>query len=260
MLMKYKVANIVLCVESDSSIDDKNWNKFQEAMNFYDVKIHCLSHSKIHKNINIDFSFGKVILKDDDAALVSNDWKNMYIFPLKSKINLYVFLNQIFYSNAILKNMIQVHSSLVQYKGRGVMFLGPSGIGKTTQAELWNQYLKALIINGDMVFVEKKLNEFIGWGIPWHGSSPYCENINVPIIALIVLKQGTFNNIRELTGFEKVCEVGSSIIYPSWVDNGTEMALDVFDKLMQQVPVYELTNKADEESVQLVKQVIFGDE
>ena len=156
--------------------------------------------------------------------------------------------------------MIQIHSSLVEYKGKGIMFLGPSGIGKTTQAELWNKYLDALIINGDMVFVEDKGNEFIGWGTPWCGSSPYCENRSVPVLGLVVLKQGNENSIRKLDGFEKVSEVSNNIIYPMWLENGMDLCLDTLDHLLRNVPVYELTNKADKESVELVKQVIFIDE
>ena len=66
------------------------------------------------------------------------------------------------------------------------MFLGPSGIGKTTQAELWHTYRDAVIINGDIVFVQETEGNFLGWGTPWHGSSPYCENASVPVDALII--------------------------------------------------------------------------
>src|SRR5699024_12852419 len=100
--------------------------------------------------------------------------------------------------------MIQMHSSLVKTGNGGLMFVGPSGIGKTTQAELWNKYRDALIINGDIVFVQETEENFLGWGTPWHGSSPYCENTSVPVHAMIVLKQASENSIRELTGFEKV--------------------------------------------------------
>lgn len=42
---------------------------------------------------------------------------------------------QIFYAHAVQRHMIQLHSSLVDFQGHGILFLGPSGIGKTTQAE-----------------------------------------------------------------------------------------------------------------------------
>lgn len=45
-----------------------------------------------------------------------------------------------------------------------------------------------------------------------------------------------------------------------WLENGMDLCLDTLDHLLRNVPVYELTNKADKESVELVKQVIFIDE
>lgn len=170
-----------------------------------------------------------------------------------------ILLNHIFYANAIRRNIVQFHSSLVQWQNHGIMFVGPSGIGKTTQAELWERFQNAEIINGDLVFVQKKSDEFLGWGSPWHGSSPYCLNRNVHINAIIVLKQGNENKIRKLSGLEMVSEVGKNLFYPKWVDEGMEMALDILDHLLTHVPVYELTNKADEDSVLMVKQVVFDE-
>lgn len=154
--------------------------------------------------------------------------------------------------------MIQIHSSMIDYCGKGLLFLGPSGIGKTTMAELWNQYRDALIINGDMNFVQDTGDEFIGWGTPWHGSSPYCENTSVPIQALIILRQASENYIRELSGFEKVQLVSNNIIYPTWLENGMELCLETLDHLLTKLPVYELSCRPDEDAVKLTEETIFG--
>ena len=137
------------------------------------------------------------------------------------------------------------------------MFLGPSGIGKTTQAELWNRYRDALIINGDVVFVQETEETFLGWGTPWHGSSPYCENTSVPVHAMIVLKQAPENSIRERTGFEKVSEVSNSVFYPRWLENGMELCLETLDHLLSKIPVYELSCRPDEDAVRLVEETVF---
>lgn len=136
--------------------------------------------------------------------------------------------------------------------------MGPSGIGKTTQAELWNKYCNALIINGDAVFVQETPEAFLGWGTPWHGSSPYCENTSVPLKAMIVLKQAPENSIRELTGFEKVSAVSNNVFYPTWLENGMELCLETLDHLLSRIPVYELSCRPDEEAVKLTEETIFG--
>lgn len=136
--------------------------------------------------------------------------------------------------------------------------MGRSGIGKTTQAELWQQYNDALIINGDMNFIQKENARFRAWGTPWHGSSPYCENTSVPVHAMIVLKQAPDNSIRELTGFEKVSAVSNNVFYPRWLENGMELCLETLDHLLRAVPVYELSCRPDEEAVRITEEAVFG--
>lgn len=224
----------------------------------YEVQIIAKQSSILFK-YNIDETERLLFRYKSEVMLVNNDWSNVWIMPPVRVSDIDTFLIQIFHTHAVRNHMIQVHSSLIEYKNSGIMFLGPSGIGKTTQAELWHQYLDALIINGDMVFMEDKGDEFIGWGTPWHGSSPYCENTSVPVKALIVLKQGQENRIRKLEGFEKVSEVSNNIIYPMWIEDGMDLCLKTLDHLLTHVPVYELVNKADEDSVLMVKQVVFDE-
>ena len=191
----------------------------------------------------------------EDAFIADSAMKKCVILPLSNTFNFQVFTNQIFLTHAVQRHMIQLHASLIDYHGRGVIFLGPSGIGKTTQAERWMQYRGAPILNGDMVFVQETQGpgkQYLGWGTPWHGSSPYCLNASVPVKALVVLKQAPENRLRELTGFEKVAEVSGSVFYPTWLENGMELCTDTLNHLLTDLPVYRLDNRADEEAVNLL--------
>lgn len=260
--MKYKISKYLFFI-SNVIILNKHWNLFKEEKiksNFIFVMDYADMHN-IFNDVSICSIANNSILlkKESDLVLVNNEWNSIKIISINNIENLEAFLLQIFYTHAVRNRMILIHSSLIEYKNSGIMFLGPSGIGKTTQAELWHQYLDALIINGDCVFVEDKGDEFIGWGTPWHGSSPYCENTSVSVKALIVLKQGQENRIRKLEGFEKVSEVSNNIIYPMWIEDGMDLCLETLDHLLTHVPVYELVNKADEDSVLMVKQVVFDE-
>lgn len=261
MKQKYKISDLIISCDFNNSV---YWDKFKiNSTTIEDIKIDNIDKVQLRYELsyfNIPSNYSKCFQYSSEIMLVDNEWKNILLFPLKNELSRETLILQVFYANAVKHHMIQMHSSLVEYKGKGIMFLGPSGIGKTTQAELWNKYLDALIVNGDIVYVEDRDNEFIGWGTPWHGSSPYCENTSVPIKALIILKQGNENKIRKLEGLEMLSEVEKQLFYPEWVDGGIELALDTLDHLLRNVPVYELTNKADKESVELVKQVIFIDE
>ena len=155
--------------------------------------------------------------------------------------------------NYLLKQgVLHLHSSFVLCKDKALVFTGPSGIGKTTQAERWAQYRGSSIINGDIGFVQRTPQGYTAWGTPWHGSSPYCLNTSVPVKALVVLKQAPENRLRELTGFEKVREVSGSVFYPTWLENGMELCTDTLNHLLTDLPVYRLDNRADEAAVNLL--------
>ena len=261
-MKKYKICSIIIeKTELKKVLEESYWNEFQYQGNrkssltifFLQQRnmIYGLEKLDIRKEI---FS---LIRSDADCMLVGRDWREVYILPLKDQTKKQAFLIQAFYSHAVKHKMIQMHSSLVSYQDQGIMFLGPSGIGKTTQAELWNHYRDARIINGDIVFVQETSDEFLGWGTPWHGSSSYCENTSVPVAAMVVLKQAKENSIRELTGFEKVTEVSNSVFYPQWLEGGMELCLETLDHLLKKVPVYELSCRPDEDAVRLTEQVVF---
>lgn len=238
---------------------DLVWENFlAEKSKVPEIRLSVASQMSLNYQIERYKSEGEeqICRYNSDILLVNCDWSRCELLELKDSSSFQIFTNHIFYSRAIYHKMIQCHSSLVDWNGSGILFLGPSGIGKTTQAECWAKYRDADIVNGDLVFVQQTEDGFLGWGTPWHGSSPYCINRAVPLKALVVLKQSKENRIRELIGFEKVSEVSNNVFYPTWLDDGMELCTEVLNHLLLQLPVYRLDNRADEEAVELVEEAI----
>lgn len=226
--------------------DFQPWEKVQlrvlsSSVNHYQIEPFALSEPA-----ETVFRFHGDILFTDAA------WTRCTILPLQEPLSFPVFTNQIFLTHAIRHSTLQLHASLIDDQGRGVVFLGPSGVGKTTQAERWAEYRGAAILNGDMVFIQKTPDGYLGWGTPWHGSSPYCLNTSVPVKALVVLKQAPENRLRKLTGFEKVAEISGSVFYPTWLEDGMDLCSDTLNHLLTDLPVYRLDNRADREAVDLL--------
>lgn len=159
-----------------------------------------------------------------------------------------------FFSYLVTRRTLLIHSSLIDHHGNGIMFLGPSGIGKTTQAELWNQYRGADILNGDMVFVRQWEDGFYGYGSPWHGSSPYYKNAKVKLKAMIALEQAPENSIRRLSGFEVLQGMMDQVFLPHWYPEAMDDCLSTLDALLSEVPIYHLACRPDEDAVRLVEQ------
>jgi len=53
--------------------------------------------------------------------------------------------------------------------GRGLLFAGESGAGKSTTARLWHKHSKAMVLNDDRIIVRKLKDKFFIYGSPWHG-------------------------------------------------------------------------------------------
>lgn len=265
--MYYRIAGLLVHIDGINNILNHNWRKFltvKQSEEYINVQI-CTKENEYYllekyELFHMERKENWLCFRyDKDILLVDSEWKEAKILSLHCQEAFDMFVNQVFTSVNVKKRMLQLHSSLIATnEDQGIMFLGPSGIGKTTQAELWAKYCDALIINGDVVFVQETEHAFLGWGTPWHGSSPYCENTNVPVHTMIVLKQSPENSIRELTGFEKVTAVSQSVFYPRWLENGMELCLETLDHLLTKVPVYELSCRPDEDAVRLTEEAVFG--
>ena len=83
-----------------------------------------------------------------------------------------------------------LHASVIEKNGKAYIFTGPSGIGKSTQADLWQKYNGARVLNGDRVLIRKSSDgKWKAYGFPFCGSSNCCEDFKLEIGAVFSLKQ-----------------------------------------------------------------------
>lgn len=162
-----------------------------------------------------------------------------------------------FYSYASLRGALLMHASAVCLNDKAIVFTASSGVGKTTQAELWQKYRNATVINGDKVFLTKESEKIVAWGSPWNGSSPYAENIGAETAAIIVLEQAEENSIRKLQGMEMLEKLLPHVFFPNWDANCERAVLGLLDELLARTDVYLLCCCPDEDAVALVEKTVF---
>ena len=150
-----------------------------------------------------------------------------------------------------------LHASVIDWQGQGVAFVGPSGIGKTTQAELWQKFEKADIINGDKAFVRLLDETAYIYGSPWRGSSSYCINKKVPLKGIVILNQSNVNSIRMLQPDEVIERFVPHVFLPHWDEKCMELALSTLDGLLNCVPIWFLECRPDEDAIKITKDSVF---
>lgn len=150
-----------------------------------------------------------------------------------------------------------LHSSLVCHEGKGILFSGPCGIGKSTQADLWNRVFGDKIINGDRAVVRLTDNGFYAGGSPWCGSSGIYSRDFVPVEAIVLLRQGP-ENVIELSA-PKIAfqEIYSQCIVHGWDRCFVDRVCDLIQELLRQVPVYCLSCLPDPSAAILTKNTVF---
>ena len=145
------------------------------------------------------------------------------------------------------------HSSVVSYQGRGYMFLGKSGTGKSTHSRLWLKYIEGTeLVNDDNPVVRIcDNNEARVYGSPWSGKTPCYRNVDYPIGAIVNLEQAPYNNIRRMKGVRAYAEVMTSISGKRW-DSQLADGLHRTEKLIVgMVPVWHLECLPDEAAARL---------
>lgn len=161
-----------------------------------------------------------------------------------------------FYSYMSLHNALLLHASVVTYENQGIVFTAASGVGKTTQAELWAKYKNAKILNGDKVFLKQEKDGIHAWGSPWKGSSTYACNESAKLRAIVVLEQAEANSIQKLEGLDVLEYVVPHVFFPSWDTNCEQAVLTFLDKVLEETDVYLLKCRPDEEAVELLAATI----
>ncbi len=154
-------------------------------------------------------------------------------------------------------NGILLHSSIICHGGRGVLFSGPCGIGKSTQAELWHRSFGDKIINGDRTVIRRTEDGFYGGGSPWCGSSGiYCADF-VPLEAIVLLRQGPENVMAPADPKVAFREIYSQCVVHSWDRAFVDCVCDLVGDLVNRVPVYTLSCVPDASAAVLAEEILF---
>lgn len=142
-----------------------------------------------------------------------------------------------------------LHCSYIERNGKAILFTAPSETGKSTQADLWNQLRGAEIINGDRAAVRIVDGQILAEGIPFAGSSQYCENRSMPIEAIVYLGQAPTTSICRLQGYPAFSKIWEGVSVNSWDRKDVEMVSDAVQEVVKRIPIFHLTCTPDESAI-----------
>jgi hypothetical protein len=157
----------------------------------------------------------------------------------------------------ITQNVFFIHSSFISVNGKAVLFSAPCGVGKSTQAALWEKYRGAEIINGDKagILVEDGV---YACGVPFCGTSGICKNKTFPLGAIVLLSQSPVNKVRRLSGTEALQYLLKNVYLDLIAPGEQDTIIKLLISLIEIVPVYSLACTADETAIETLEKALVG--
>ena len=148
-----------------------------------------------------------------------------------------------------LHEALLLHCAFIRVNGEAILFSGASGVGKSTQADLWCTYRDAKLINGDRPILSGEDSGWLAWGSPYAGSSRCHVNACCPVTAIVMLRQEKKCTLRRLGLSDAFRAVWSGLTISSWNEKLMEKAVDLSMQLINSVPVFEFGCTPDEQAV-----------
>ncbi len=190
---------------------------------------------------------------------VNSDWNRIELLKDITNTNgttAFEYLTRMMPGILLKQNILSFHGVLMEYQGYGIVISAASGTGKTTHARLWRDLKHALIINGDYTAVRVKNGIWIGYGLPWSGTSGEQINRSVPLKALVVLERSEQNEAHRITGLDAFSSVLPHLQYPTWDKQMINKAMDNLDQFLKEVLIIRLCCRSDFESVDVLYQML----
>ena len=157
---------------------------------------------------------------------------------------------------------LEMHASVIMNGGKGYLFLGRSGTGKSTHSSLWLKYIEGSELMNDDNPVIRVCEDGVTrvFGSPWSGKTPCYRNVDLPAGGFVQLAQAPYNAIRRLRGISAYASLLTSISGKRWDRSLADGLHETENALAAQVPVWHLDCLPDAAAAQLCRDVITQEE
>jgi hypothetical protein len=212
----------------------------------------------------------KCPLEDKKQIMLVNktfDRVKTYLLPKKNKGKvwntadiIYDFLQVLLINYfAQRKQGVFTHSIGVKdLDGKGLLFSGKSGAGKSTTARLWHKHSKAMVLNDDRIIVRKVKGKFFIYGSPWHGefSDYLASRIESALLKRIFFIQHSPKNIAIQISPKQAFNLLYSALFPAfWDRNYLENTAVFCEDLVKNVSCCRLGFVNDKRVIGFVRKI-----
>jgi hypothetical protein len=133
---------------------------------------------------------------------------------------------------------------------QGWLFVGKSGAGKSTIADLWRGYPGAEVFSDDRVILRPTENGFRIYGTPWHGDARVSSRHSASLSNIYLLAHGENNRTVPVSPVEALEGLLVNCFAPYYDKEGMEWTLDLLSHLTSRIPVHRFEFLPDRTAIE----------
>ncbi|HKV25380.1 MAG TPA: hypothetical protein VJN93_12375 [Candidatus Acidoferrum sp.] len=148
---------------------------------------------------------------------------------------------------------VEVHAvGITDETGRGHLFFGHSGAGKSTTARLWMKRAGAKVLSDDRIILRKRDGRIWMYGTPWHGDAGIASPECAPLDAIYLLEHGGENERIPLAPGHVAAELFARTFATHHFEEGIRFTLDFLHQVAREVPCSVFRFVPDESAVEAI--------
>lgn len=282
-IIYYNIGDIVLKIISDLpyQLPDGNAEDFriepaQEDYTYIFQKTDDITNYLKNVSLISDVGWARELINKEGDYIRAFLWKNQFfdaVVQLEKKQGKIIYISPDILAERSQKGFnflnyfclerilpffggLVLHSSHIEVYQKAILFSAPSGTGKSTQADLWQQYAQAKIINGDRTLLRKKDNKWYAFGCPMCGTSQIHLQGSEPLYAIVMLEQGKRNDLERLKPMEAFSLMYSQITIPDWDRELILKNMELLEDIVQNIPVWKYSCTKTPDAVEVLKKAL----
>ncbi len=161
--------------------------------------------------------------------------------------------------NALLtrRSGLEVHACGIIENGRGTVFIGNSGDGKTTTALLWQASSDAEIVSDDRVILRPHDGTWWMYGTPWHGDADICSSSRAPLSRIFTLDKAlgkaAVNHLTPLSPAHGAARLLACAFPPFHDRQGMKTVIGIAAALASEIPLARFSFLNEPSAVELIR-------
>jgi hypothetical protein len=168
-------------------------------------------------------------------------------FPLGFPLDVVLFASALAHRGGVV-----AHASALERDGRGVVFTGPSGAGKTTAARLL-QRRGFHVLNDERVVLRVEAGQLAVHGTPWHGALGVVSAGSAPVAAIFFIEHADRTSAVALRPPEAARRLVPRCRLPFWDVGAMQSLLATVDATVRLTPCLALGVRPDDSLGDLVE-------